>query len=187
MKKSVTLSALVLLALVTGHALAAPASTVGAPAGSTISNTASMDYVDDNNAPGIEESPAVITTVERVAGISVTPDTQAGGAPGQTNYGRDGQAVVLEYLALNSGNNADNFNITLTLGTGVIGANASIYVDANDNGTLDVAERVSVTTTGAIGQEQSRKFWISYAVPAARWAAPTWISPRRWPASSILR
>ncbi|MFC4637891.1 hypothetical protein [Deinococcus hohokamensis] len=169
MKKSVTLSALLTLALSTGSAFAVNApvtQTIGAPAGSTISNTASMDYVDDAATPATASSSEVKTTVERVPGISVTPDgTEA--APGQIRYG-DGETntpVLLEYLALNTGNQKDNFEIVLNPGTNFDASRAKVYVDANDNDVLDASERVAVTVTGDIEMEQDRKFWVEYSIP----------------------
>lgn len=151
-------NAKVLTALLALTLSATALAVIGAPAGSTITNTATMDFLDDSGATQNATSDVVTTTVAQVAGISIVPGTP-------TVYAEPGNAALLSYTLTNTGNATDTFTLGTILGSGVDASKVAVYIDSNDNGILDASERVNTTTSGPIAQEAQRKLWVSYTIP----------------------
>ncbi|RIH88745.1 hypothetical protein Mlute_00533 [Meiothermus luteus] len=148
-----TLSALALaLWLVLGIALAQPT-----PAGTSIANQASASYVDSAGQPRTTTSNQVITVVQQVYSLTITPNgTQT--SPGQTRTALAGATVYFAYTVSNTGNGTDSVALSTLQDsttdnfdpTGV-----TIYRDNNCNGALDAGETpvtsLSLARQGASG------------------------------------
>jgi uncharacterized repeat protein (TIGR01451 family) len=123
------------LAILTGSAQAA-----GTLAGTSISNSATVDYqVGGFNQPQVFSDTAVFVVDARIDLVVTTVDVAAVVvAPGDT-------AGYLSYSVTNTGNQVQDFSLTALPATGtVLGATdnfdastTSIFVDANNNGVYD--------------------------------------------------
>src|SRR6185436_5777172 len=80
-RSMVALAAPVLFAAAFSHALA-----TGTPAGTTISNQATVNYADNNGNPLTTLSNIVTTTVSQVATVTVDPDRSSNATPGDVIY-----------------------------------------------------------------------------------------------------
>ncbi len=147
----------------------------GTAAGTQIENQATADYIDSAGNPQSVNSDLVITTVQQVYGVSVTPDGNVA-APGQTRDAIPGSPVYYPYTLTNTGNGTDTFQLTSTVDTSltdathVTPANITFYIDDNGDGVLQSGENTAVTevtlpattTDGA----NTRKLIMAYDVPA---------------------
>ncbi|WP_394650379.1 DUF11 domain-containing protein [uncultured Deinococcus sp.] len=131
------------LALTTG-ALA-----VGTPAGTRVSNTATLDYNTAAGTPGQASSLAVEVVVRQVYALSVTPDADATNVPASRIFGAfAGQDRLVSYTITNSGNGSDTFNLSViqpTTNDDFDFTNVVIYADADKNGVPDGPALTSVT------------------------------------------
>ncbi|MDW8482200.1 MAG: hypothetical protein RML14_10110 [Meiothermus sp.] len=130
------LAILAALALI-GIALAQPT-----PAGTSISNQASARYVDSAGQPRTTTSNQVVTVVQQVYSLTITPNGSSEALPGQTRSALPGATVYFAYTVSNTGNGTDTIALTTPQGTAdnfnLTGV--TVYRDDNCNGALDAGE-----------------------------------------------
>src|SRR5512145_3052375 len=88
----------------------APALALGTPAGTPISNQATVDYTDVNGNPLQTLSNVVTTIVSQVAAIVVDPDRAASATPGDILY--------FAHRVTNQGNGDDTIDMTAVSSNG---------------------------------------------------------------------
>jgi uncharacterized repeat protein (TIGR01451 family) len=120
-----------LIAAATALALAAipSAFAVGTPAGTVISNQATVTYTDTNGNPLSALSNVVSTTVSQVASVTVAPDNASSAAPGDV--------VTYAHQVTNGGNGPDTLEITAASSNGWATA---LFMDNNGDGLLDAGD-----------------------------------------------
>ena len=91
-------------ALVLGGAAALPVLAVGTPAGTVISNQASVAYTDANGNNLSALSNTVTTTVSQGASLTVDPNNSQGADPGDILY--------YAHLVTNGSNGSDTIDLT---------------------------------------------------------------------------
>lgn len=129
----------------------------GTPAGTVITNTATMNYKDlaGNSFPAVNASVSI--TVAQLAGVAVTPPTAA-----QTRG--DSLFVYYPFTVTNTGNGTDKYSLTdlSTQGWGPV-----LFKDSNKNGVLDAGELAAgaVTQTDSIPEDSSQNFIARIFVP----------------------
>jgi len=150
-------STLMVLALVL--ILTAAVSAVGTPAGTIISNTATLTYNDGNgNAMPMVTSNTVTTVVSQVAGVDVSPATSS-------EVGFASAQLVFPTIIRNTGNGTDSYALALS---GVpAGWTAVIYRDDNGDGILQSGETTVVSNTGSLGHETEYKVLVKITVPSS--------------------
>ena len=121
------------LALVSMTAILA----VGTPAGTSITNQATVTYTDINGNPLSVSSNIVSTVVSQVASVTVAPDAAASANPGDT--------VFYGHQVTNGGNGSDTINITAVSSNGWT---TVLYADNNGDGAFDAGDTPLVDTDG---------------------------------------
>ena len=114
---------------------------VGTASGTTISNTATVDYQVNTSARQATGAAPDITVDNRVDLTVTNTDTanNVNVTPGSTNQ-------ILTFTVTNTGNTTQGYLLTLAFGTTAIPmSNYEIYVDANNDGVPDAGE---LYTTG---------------------------------------
>ena len=146
-------------------AVGSQASAIGAAAGSTIRNTATLELNDGVNTTNIT-SAAVEIKVQQVYNVSITPDGTTA-TPGQTTTAAPGQIATLTYTVTNTGNGVDTINLS------AVAANASangtingIYLDNPTSGTVgsyDAGDTL-VTNLASVPADQASTVFVRYTV-----------------------
>ncbi len=119
-------------------AAATTAMAIGTPAGTGITNQATVSYQDVNATPFTSLSNIVTTVVSQVASTQIAPDNTANAAPIDTLY--------YAHTVTNFGNNKDVFDITVSSSQGWT---TLLYKDVNNNGTYESAIDILLTDTNA--------------------------------------
>lgn len=109
------------------------------PASSSIGNQATATYVDNGSNNQSVTSNTVVTTVQQVAGVTVSA--------GETKQVSIGGQVTFSHIITNTGNGSDSFTITaVDAGNGSVNfTNIRIYPDANKDGIADNFTEISST------------------------------------------
>jgi uncharacterized repeat protein (TIGR01451 family) len=128
-----------LVAALTILAAAPQAFAVGTPAGTVISNQATVNYTDTNGNPLSALSNIVTTTVSQVATVSVTPNNSSNAVPGNV--------LFYAHIVKNLGNGPDTIDMTAVSGGGFATA---LFFDNNANGIFDAGD-TPMTDTDADG------------------------------------
>jgi len=132
----------------------------GTPAGTVISNFATLSYKDANgNALPNINSNTVTTVVAQVAGVDVSPATSAKSVA-------ENSWVSYTATITNMGNGTDTFALTTSALSS--GWTAVIYGDPNGNGILDAGEMVPgniVSTIASLPADSSKKVFVVVNVP----------------------
>ena len=131
----------------------------GTPAGSVISNFATMDFKDANgNAFPQSLSNTVTTVVSQVAGVDVSPATSSQSVEA-------GSAVVFPATVSNIGNGADTLDLTYpALPAGWAGV---LYADTNANGVLEAGEAIpgNVISSIALAADATQAVLLEVTAP----------------------
>jgi len=145
---------IVTIAILQGPALAAP------PAGTPIGNQATATYVDATSTTYTVTSNLVTTIVQQVASLTLA-------APG-TRTAAPGAGVVFPHTLTNTGNGADNFNLTWANlgGDNFDLAGLAIYADADGNGVPD--NFTPLTQTGPLAAGAIFRFVVVGSVPGTQ-------------------
>lgn len=145
--------------------LAGFGSAVGTPAGTAISNTATLDLNDGVTTTTITSTPVVVN-VQQVYNVTVSPDGTAA-APGQTTNAFPGQAATLTYTVTNTGNGTDTINLNaLTAGGSASGANiVGLFVETNGTPGFQQGADLAVTSLTNVAADDSRVVYLRYTVP----------------------
>ncbi|WP_157451987.1 hypothetical protein [Deinococcus aquatilis] len=175
MKKSLSLLPL-MLALAAGSAAAA-----SAPAGSTISNTATASYADDNGTaqPNVlsNNGVPVTTTVQAVPSFTILPNSvgtplTAGFTPSEQKNVKPGQTnVAFTYVLTNTGN-VPNESYSLgraTFNSGSAGlANVRYYLETGTSAGFDVATDLLISNNkiSGLAPDAQSTFYVVYDIPS---------------------
>ena len=151
--------------------LTSAACATGTAAGTTITNTGYVDYVDDTGVTSTATSTPVSATVAQVYSVSVTPDGTTA-TPGQTVYTSGNttgaQTTALTYTLTNPGNGTDAFNVTTSaVSANVTAANVKYYLDTNGNGVYDAGIDTLISGPVSLAADASKVFFAVYTTPAA--------------------
>jgi uncharacterized repeat protein (TIGR01451 family) len=130
-----TLLAVVAL-IATPNALA-----LGTPAGTDITNQATVDFEDINGNPLQVLSNVVTTTVSAVASVDIDPAADSANAD-------PGDLVCYAHVLTNNGNEDDTIEVVTTSSEGWT---VTVYEDVNGDGAYDAGDTVLVNTNGANG------------------------------------
>jgi uncharacterized repeat protein (TIGR01451 family) len=110
---------------------------VGTPAGTVISNQATVNYTDANGNGLTALSNIVNTTVSQVASVTVSPDRSANATPGDVVY--------YAHDVTNGGNGSDTIDLTVTSSQGW---GTALFLDNNGDGLFDAGDTAPVDTDG---------------------------------------
>jgi len=153
--RALTLAALVALVAVP------QAYAVGTPAGTVISNQATINYTDSNGNPLSALSNIVTTTVSQVATITVTPDNASNAVPGDV--------LFYPHIVTNLGNGNDTIDMTAVSPGGFATA---FFFDNNNNGVFDAGDTPmtdtdadSVVDTGSLGANGVVRILVRITIP----------------------
>ena len=139
----------------------------GTPAGTEIRNQASASYTDSAGQPQTTTSNEVVTVVQPVYGVTITPDgTEA--APGQTQSGVPGSTVYFPYTVTNTGNDDDTINLTTDTNSSQDDftlESPEIYLDENCNGQIDPGE--SAVTSVDLAADESACLVVAATIPSS--------------------
>jgi uncharacterized repeat protein (TIGR01451 family) len=128
--------ALAMLALV---ALAAPAAwAIGTPAGTPITNQATVNFTDVNGNPLSQLSNTVTTIVAQVAGVDISPAALAQNAD-------PGDLVCYAHVVTNTGNGSDTVDLTTASTQTWTG---TLYHDVGVVGTYEPGIDTALTNSG---------------------------------------
>lgn len=160
-KRGISLLAVAFLGLAAA-VLAVPAHAVGTPAGTDITNQATVDYQDANGNALQALSNIVTTTVSQVAAVDVSPDNTSDADPGDVVY--------YAHVVTNNGNGDDTFDMTAVSSNGWT---VQIYHDVNGNGLYDAGTDVLLTDTdtdgvpdtGALAHDTTYDLLVAVTVP----------------------
>lgn len=133
----------------------------GTPAGTVISNQATVTYTDSNGNPLSVASNVVTTTVSQVASVTVAPDGSSTASPGDT--------VFYAHQITNGGNGSDTIDVTAVSSNGWVTA---LYYDNNGDGAFDAGDTAmtdsdgdSVPDTGALAADGVINILAGVTVP----------------------
>lgn len=110
---------------------------IGTPAGTTISNQATVNYADSNGNPLVTLSNIVTTTVSQVASVTVDPDRASAATPGDLVY--------YAHDVRNLGNGDDTIDLTAVSSNGWATA---LYADNDASGTFTAGDTLLTDTDG---------------------------------------
>lgn len=160
----------ILLVLAIMAFIGLPLYAAGTPAGTQIKNQATAQYLDENGNTQSSTSNEVITIVQPIYGLTVTPDGTTGAPTTQT--ATSGTRVYFPYTLTNTGNASDNFNVATAVDASstFTPANVKIYLDSNGDGVVGAGDN-EITNTGAVPADGSISIIVAYDVPAAAVAA----------------
>ncbi|GHF40666.1 putative repeat protein (TIGR01451 family) [Deinococcus metalli] len=131
----------VLRAVLAALAFPALAGAAGTPAGTAIRNQASTTFSPPGASDQVQvDSNAVVTTVQAVCAVSVSPDGTAA-RPARVQAVRAGESAVFAYTVVNAGNAAQTFALSGTVGAdSTVTPPLRLVLDANGNGHPDAGE-----------------------------------------------
>ena len=133
----------------------------GTPAGTVISNQATVNYTDISGNPLSVASNVITTTVSQVASVTVAPDGAATASPGNT--------IFYAHQVTNGGNGSDTIDLTAVSSNGWA---TVLYMDNNGDGAFDVGDTAmtdsdgdSVPDTGALAADVVVNILAAVTVP----------------------
>jgi len=122
----------VVAAIATPHAWA-----VGTPAGTDITNQATVDFADVNGNPLQVLSNVVTTTVSAVEGVDITPAAGQDADPGDL--------VCYLHTVTNTGNDTDSIDVSTASS---MGWTVNVYEDTDSSGDYSVGDAALVDNNG---------------------------------------
>lgn len=128
----------------------------GTPAGTAISNQAQVQYRAGTDTRSALSNTTLLYVAHRVSGAFVPASGSAAGV--------DNQTVYYATRFRNTGNRADNFNITFNSNTGYT---VDMFRDVNMNGSFDGGD-VLITSTGSLAADADIYLLMRVQVAASR-------------------
>ncbi|ABF43866.1 hypothetical protein, DUF11 (plasmid) [Deinococcus geothermalis DSM 11300] len=114
---------------------------IGTPAGTTITNSATLNFRTVLGDPQQVTSNPVNVLVTQVYAVSVTPNATENAIPSSRTFNAfPGQTVFIPYTISNDGNGTDTFNLSViqpSTGDDFDFSNPNIYLDGDNDGTPD--------------------------------------------------
>lgn len=145
-------------------AAVASAWAIGTPAGTNITNQATVNYRDANGNGLTALSNVVTTTVSQVASVDVSPDSSSPATPGDV--------LTYAHVVSNLGNGPDTIDITAASSQGWT---LALYADVNGNGTYEagtdtllgdsVGDGDGIPDTGLLAADGTFRILIRVTVP----------------------
>ena len=136
---------------------AEPAFAAGTPAGTVITNIATLNYKDLSGKAFPAVTASVSITVAQKAGVALTPTPQ-------TQTVGDSVWAYYAYTVQNTGNGKDKYTLTAV---SAHGWTSEVYLDANGNGVLDASELSAGTKAASdtLLADSSEHFIVRTFVP----------------------
>lgn len=138
-----------------------PALALGTPAGTNITNTATVKYKDVNGNNLTATSNTVSTIVSQVAAVDISPNNSATASPGDV--------VSYPHTITNNGNGSDTIDLSFVSSQGWT---VQVFADTNGNGVVDVGESLLTDTdsdstpdTGSLAANGTFKIVVRVTVP----------------------
>ena len=138
-----------------------PALALGTPAGTNITNTATVQYKDVNGNDLTATSNTVSTIVSQVAAVDISPNNSATASPGDV--------VSYPHTITNNGNGNDTIDLSFVSSQGWT---VQVFADTNGNGVVDVGEPLLTDTdsdstpdTGSLAANGTFKIVVRVTVP----------------------
>jgi trimeric autotransporter adhesin len=128
----------------------------GTPAGTAISNQASVTYLAGTNPRSATSNTVTLYVAHHVVG-SFTPTSRSDG-------GVDNRTVYYAVRFTNQGNRTDAFNISFNSNAGYT---VAMINDLNGNGTFDAGEPV-ITSTGSLAADAVINMLVRVQIAAGR-------------------
>jgi hypothetical protein len=128
-------------------------------ANTDITNTATVSYTDGNGLPQTDQSNTVSTIVQAVDSVTIE-------APTTKIIGPDGGTLAFLHTVTNTGNRADDFNLSDENHTGGATINTFVYYIDDGDGIFQPggADGAPVTATGSIAPDANKKIWVQVTV-----------------------
>ena len=146
------------------------------PAGTQIQNQATAEYVDSSGETQTTNSNQVITIVQQVYDVVITPDGTVA-APGQSQDATPGSTVYFPYTLTNEGNGADTFALTSDVATDETpGVGTPIFYLDNDGDGVRQPGEPEVTSVSNLPAGESVKLIMAYQIPTGATAGNTVIA-----------
>jgi uncharacterized repeat protein (TIGR01451 family) len=135
------------------------AQAAGTAAGTTVTNTATVDFQVGGVAQTATSGTATFVVDDKVD-LTVTNNAGATVVPGSTNQ-------VLAFTLKNTGNKTHGYSLAASLGAGITMNNVRIYVDVNGDGNLNAGDTLYVggTNAGDLAADASVKLLIVSDTP----------------------
>ena len=129
-------------------------------ANTIINNQATASYTDSANTARIITSNRVQTTIQQVAGLTLTSP--------QSKPGAGGASIIFPHILTNTGNGIDRYNLSVDE-TGLVDdydfVSLTILPDADGNGVPD--SQVAITQTPELDTDDVYAFVVQAVLPAA--------------------
>ena len=142
--------------------LATPVLALGTPAGTPITNQATVDYTDSNGNALQTLSNVVTTIVAQVSAVTVDPDRSSNATPGDVVY--------YAHRVTNIGNGSDTVDLTAVSSNGWVTA---VFFDADGSQTFTPGDVLSTDTdgdltpdSGLLGADGFYNILVRVTVPA---------------------
>ena len=139
------------------------AGAAGTPAGTVIQNqaSASADGFNPGDPPISALSNLVQAVVSPVCSASVTPDGTTD-TPGQSVVLLPSDTATFTYRLTNSGNTVSTYDLKTLIGaaSAFTPGPVNLYLDADDNGTLEAGERAADTTSLTLAPDAAATLFV---------------------------
>jgi uncharacterized repeat protein (TIGR01451 family) len=141
-------------------ALPQSAQAAGTVAGTTVSNTATVNF-DVSGVPQTAVQGTATFVVDDKVNLTVTNNAGATVVPGSTDQ-------VLAFTLQNTGNKTHGYSLAASLGGGITMNNVRIYRDVNGDGNLDVGDTLYAggTNAGDLAPDATMRLLIVSDTPA---------------------
>jgi len=157
--------------LIAALAMGTNAGALGTPAGSTVTNTATLESLADDGVTRNEVfSNPVSLAVQHVPSVVITPDGTFA-SPGQTQPGTPGQDGVLTYSVSNPSNGPDSVAFTV-VDSGQNPAGTTVYVESDGTPGLTAGDTI-VTAPVSFTMDETKTVYVSYRVPSTALSTET--------------
>jgi uncharacterized repeat protein (TIGR01451 family) len=136
------------------------AQAAGTAAGTTVSNTATVNF-QVGGVPQTAVTGSATFVVDDKVNLTVTNNAGATVIPGSTDQ-------VLAFTLQNTGNKTHGYSLAASLGGGITMNNVRIYIDVNGDGNLDVGDTLYAggTNAGDLAADATMRLLIVSDTPA---------------------
>lgn len=146
---------------------AGPAFAIGVPAGTTINNTAEVSYNVGTVTSTVSSNPVSVTVAEILDVVVTVQTPTVSVSPGAV-------AQLLRYRVTNTGNGPETFHLVMNNAIAgdqfdPVASSPAIYLDSNNNGTLDAsdAQYTAGTNDPVLNADEFVTVFVRNDIPAA--------------------